>query len=53
MNILNVYDKNLKRFRTKKDISLEELALLCDLNRNYIGLIKYNIFYFQDILKFH
>lgn len=32
MNILNVYGKNLKKFRTKKNISQEELALLCDLN---------------------
>jgi DNA-binding helix-turn-helix protein len=40
MNILNVYGKNLKKFRTKKNISQEELALLCDLNRNFIGLIE-------------
>ena len=40
MNILNVYGKNLKKFRTKKNISQEELALLCDLNWNFIGLIE-------------
>lgn len=40
MNILNIYGKNLKKFRLEKNVSQEELALRCNLNRNFIGLIE-------------
>lgn len=40
MSILSLFGKNLKKFRKLKNISQEELALKCNLNRNFIGLIE-------------
>lgn len=40
MKILNIVAKNIKKFRVEKNISQEKLALMCNLNRNFIGLVE-------------
>ena len=40
MNIKEKFGKNLKRLRTEKGISQENLAFLADLDRTYIPSIE-------------
>ena len=40
MVLLKVFGKNLRNYRTSKNLSQEKLAELCDLHRTYISDIE-------------
>jgi transcriptional regulator with XRE-family HTH domain len=40
MSLRRIVARNLKRLRTERGLSQEELADLASLNRNYIGMIE-------------
>ena len=40
MDIVRVFGTNLKKYRTKKKLSQEKFAELCDLHRTYISDIE-------------
>lgn len=40
MDILDVFANNLKMYRTKKDLSQEELAFRAELHRTYISAVE-------------
>lgn len=40
MDILDVFANNLKMYRTKKELSQEELAFRAELHRTYISAVE-------------
>ena len=40
MNILEVFGKNLRKYRTNLGLSQEKFAEMCDLHRTYISDIE-------------
>ena len=40
MNIHEILSHNLKKYRKEKNLSLEDLAFLCNLHRTYISSIE-------------
>lgn len=40
MEITEAFSKVLRKYRIEANISQEKLALLCDLDRTYIGLLE-------------
>ncbi|TXK93550.1 transcriptional regulator [Methylococcaceae bacterium CS1] len=40
MHITQLFGKNVRYFRTLKNLSQEELAELCNLHRTYIGSVE-------------
>lgn len=43
MNIVDIFSKNLKKYRIKKKLSQEKLAELCSFNRTYISSLERGI----------
>ena len=43
MNIIEIFSKNLKKYRIKKNLSQEKLAELCSFNRTYISSLERGI----------
>lgn len=43
MNIIEIFSKNLKKYRLKKKLSQEKLAELCLFNRTYISSLERGI----------
>ena len=43
MNIVDIFSKNLKKYRLEKKISQEKLAELCSFNRTYISSLERGI----------
>lgn len=43
MNIIEIFSKNLKKYRIKKKLSQEKLAELCLFNRTYISSLERGI----------
>ena len=43
MNIIEIFSKNLKKYRLKKKLSKEKLAELCSFNRTYISSLERGI----------
>lgn len=40
MNIIEIFSKNLKKYRLEKKLSQEKLAELCSFNRTYISSLE-------------
>lgn len=40
MNILEVFGKNLRKYRTNLGVSQEKFAEMCDLHRTYISDVE-------------
>ena len=40
MNLKEIFSKNLKKYRLKKNLTQEKLAELCDFHRTYISSIE-------------
>ena len=40
MNILDVFGKNLRKYRTNLGLSQEKFAEMCDLHRTYISDVE-------------
>ena len=40
MNILEVFGKNLRKYRTNSGLSQEKFAEMCDLHRTYISDVE-------------
>ena len=40
MNVIEAFGITLKKYRTEKNLSQEKLALNCNLDRTYIGLLE-------------
>jgi len=40
MNVIEAFGITLKKYRTEKNLSQEKLALDCNLDRTYIGLLE-------------
>ncbi len=40
MNIVEVFGKNLRKYRTKKGVSQEKFAEMCGLHRTYISDVE-------------
>ena len=40
MNILEVFGKNLRKYRTNSGLSQEKFAEICDLHRTYISDVE-------------
>ena len=40
MDIVRVFDHNLKKYRTQKGVSQEEFAEMCGMHRTYISAIE-------------
>lgn len=40
MNVIEAYGNVLKKYRTAAKLSQEQLALKCDLDRTYIGMLE-------------
>ena len=43
MNIVDIFSKNLKKYRLEKKLSQEKLAELCSFNRTYISSLERGI----------
>ena len=43
MNIIEIFSKNLKKYRLEKNLSQEKLAELCSFNRTYISSLERGI----------
>ena len=43
MNIIEIFSKNLKKYRLEKKLSQEKLAELCSFNRTYISSLERGI----------
>ena len=43
MNIVDIFSKNLKKYRLDKKLSQEKLAELCSFNRTYISSLERGI----------
>ena len=43
MNNIEIFSKNLKKYRLKKKLSQEKLAELCSFNRTYISSLERGI----------
>ena len=43
MNIIEIFSKNLKKYRLKKKLSQEKLAELCSFKRTYISSLERGI----------
>lgn len=40
MNLREIFSSNMKKIRTEKEISQEDLAFLCGLHRTYISDVE-------------
>lgn len=40
MKLKEIFSKNLKKYRTQKNLTQEKLAELCDFHRTYISSIE-------------
>ncbi len=40
MNILEVFGKNLRKYRTERKLSQEKFAEMCELHRTYISDVE-------------